>query len=178
MTLDHKNLITEYEAALLTGMSPRLLKWLCSHAPKSGSNRKLSFVKDAGSLRYYDKAELLEFNAWLEAPWPSNKGKRPSIPAGVKKEIKVEANGECALCKGSRDVCEAAHIEPVVSSKNNHPRNLIWLCANHHTTFDKGLYECHPDDRDIVRTQKKCSGFMQRSNGRYRAKTWLADCFL
>ena len=68
-------------------MSPRLLKWLCSHAPKSGSNRKLSLAKEDGTLRYYDRAELCEFNAWLEAPWPFKKGKHSGIPAGIKNEI-------------------------------------------------------------------------------------------
>lgn len=156
-------LLTEYEAASLTGMSPRLLKWLTSYAPKHGSKRKLKLAKKLGDLRYYEKSELLQFNAWLEAPWPAENGKRPRIPAGIKDEIEIEANGECALCKRAKDVCEAAHIEPVALSRNNHPRNLIWLCANHHTTFDKDLYECYPGERDIVRAQKKILAYFART---------------
>lgn len=177
-TSDNPELLTEYEAALLTGMSPRLLKWLCSYAPKSGNNRKLILAKKVGKLRYYTRAELLDFNAWLDAPWPSEKGKRPSIPSGIKKEIKIESNGECALCQGSKDVCEAAHIEPVASSKNNHPRNLIWLCSNHHTKFDKGLYECHPKDRDIIRTQKKMFAYYAKIQWEMQSKSMVGGLLL
>ena len=40
-----KNLISEYKAAVLTAMSPVLLRWLTTHAPKHGIKRKLKVEK-------------------------------------------------------------------------------------------------------------------------------------
>src|SRR5690606_12605760 len=60
---------------------------------------------------------------------------RPNIPAGIKKEIKKESGGKCAICGFGEG--EYAHIDPVSNSKNNHPHNLIYLCPNCHTAYDK-----------------------------------------
>jgi len=133
-------IINQYEAAALTGLSPALLAWLTSHAPKPGDKRKLKFVKKEKGIYYFDRDELTAFNAWLKAPWPQKDGKRPRIPDGIRVEVMTEANGACAICHGHKDACEAAHLDPVAMSKNNHPENLIWLCSSHHTVFDKGLY--------------------------------------
>jgi hypothetical protein len=40
-----KKKLSEYEAACVTGMSPELLRWLTSNAPKSGIKRKLKVAK-------------------------------------------------------------------------------------------------------------------------------------
>jgi DnaJ-class molecular chaperone len=81
---------------------------------------------------------LDDYNEWFKAPWPSKEGTRPGLPGELREEIRVEANLECALCKTSGQTGEAAHIDPIKTSKNNHPHTLIWLCANHHTKFDNG----------------------------------------
>jgi hypothetical protein len=127
-----------YRAAALTGLSPTLLLWLTSYAPKAGDPRKLTIAKKEGNTIHFRKSELLDFDAWLRKPWPAKTGARPNLPAGIKTEIKAEANAQCAMCHGHADSCEAAHVDPVAQSKNNHPHNLIWLCANHHTKFDNG----------------------------------------
>ncbi len=150
-----KVVINQYEAASLTAMSPDLLKWLTSYAPKHGVDRKLPVAKKEDGQHFYDRAELLAFDAWLKKPWPRKDGKRPGIPTGIMQEIKREANGSCVVCYGHKDTCEAAHIDPVSKSDNNHPENLIWLCANHHTAFDKGLFGPKEENREFVVAAKE-----------------------
>jgi hypothetical protein len=114
-----KKVCTEYEAACITGMSPDLLRWLTSYAPKSGNGRKLKVVKTEGDIYFFEEEELLDFNQWLKKPWPHKDGKRPPVPEGIRQEIIREANGECAICHGHKDTCEAAHLDPVHKSFNS-----------------------------------------------------------
>jgi hypothetical protein len=132
-------LLNQYQAAAAVGLSPKLLDWLTSYAPKAGDKRKLKVAKKAGDELFFDEQELRDFDVWLRAPWPRNGNARPPVPVGIKDEIVEEAGGSCAICHKHENSCEAAHIEPVAKGNNNHPHNLIWLCANHHTSFDKGL---------------------------------------
>jgi hypothetical protein len=46
-----KKILTEYEAAVATGMSPELLRWLTKNPPKQGLSRVLKVEKiDNGLL--------------------------------------------------------------------------------------------------------------------------------
>jgi len=131
-----KDLISEYEAAQLVKISPTLLRWFTSYDAK-GDGRKLDFEDNAG-VYFYEKKKLLDFNANLQSPWtkpPS--GTRPNIPKGIQQEIKTEAYFTCPVCH--TNVGEIAHIEPVCTTLNNHPHNLIFLCPNHHTVYDFGF---------------------------------------
>jgi hypothetical protein len=129
-------------AALLVRMSPDLLRWFTEHAPKKGSARKLPFVKRTG-LYFYRRKDLEAFDTFLRQPWPHTPGNRPPVPVGIRREIRLEAHSGCAVCHHGNDG-EAAHIVAVASSLNNHPENLIWLCPNHHTRYDKG-HKLHVD---------------------------------
>jgi len=131
--------ISVSEAALLVGMSPELLSWFTSYAPKYNDSRKLCVARKIEGVLFFKKSELINFNKWLSEPWPHLEGKRPHIPGKVRDEISREVGTVCAICHGNSNACEAAHIEPVAQGKNNHPHNLIWLCANHHTQYDKGV---------------------------------------
>ncbi len=149
-----KQLCSEYEAACITGMSPELLRWLTSHAPKSGVDRKLKTeIRD--ETYFFEVEELKEFDAWLKMAWPKKDGKRPNVPSAIRREIINEANGECAICHGHKDTCEAAHLDPVHKSNNNHPENLLWLCANHHTTYDDGLFGPNDENAEFVLAFKR-----------------------
>lgn len=128
--------LTEIDAAIAVGMSPRLLRWFTSYAPKHGSDRKLPCRK-AGGEYFYEKSELHAFDNFLREPWPSGNAQRPAIPAGILDEIKSEAYFQCAICPHGNDG-EAAHIEAVAESHCNHPENLLWTCPNHHTAYDHG----------------------------------------
>lgn len=144
-----------FGAAVLVDMSPELLKWFTSYAPKSGDPRKLATAGKADSVTLFDQDDLIDFSRWLAEPWPTKGNSRPPIPTGIVREIKNESAGQCALCKTNGDSCEAAHIEPVSQSENNHPHNLIWLCANHHTKFDKGHLGPKKKDAQFVRDFKR-----------------------
>jgi hypothetical protein len=143
--------ITITEAAMLVDMSPELLNWFTTHAPKSGDNTKLPVSKHVEGMPMFKKSELVDFNKWLATPWPAPKGKRPSIPTKVRDEIIKEASKLCAFCHEHPGSCEAAHIDAVAHSKNNHPHNLIWLCASHHTAYDKGVLGPHPENVDFIK---------------------------
>jgi DnaJ-class molecular chaperone len=145
-------LINEYEAALLTNMSPTLLRWLTTYAPKK-DKVKLNFIEKNG-LYFYNKTELLNFDRHLNSPWQKPpKGQRPRIPDGIKVEIKTEAHFCCPICHSNNN-CEIAHIKPVAKSLNNHPHNLIFLCPNHHSEYDYG-YRFNNVNEDIINHFKK-----------------------
>jgi hypothetical protein len=153
--MSKKKLCTEYEAACITGMSPELLRWLTTNAPKSGISRKLKVAKEQGDTFFFEQDELLGFNDWLKAPWPRKDGKRPHVPTAIRREIINEANGECAICHGHKDTCEAAHLDPVHKSLNNHPENLLWLCSNHHTAYDGGVFGPDEENAEFVVSFKR-----------------------
>lgn len=150
MATNRQKLLNQYEAAALVGLSPDLLGWLTSYAPKAGVARKLKKAKETDGVMFFTEDELLSFNEWLKTPWPRKNGNRPPIPKGIRNEIKVEANGECAICNGHKDTCEAAHLDPVAKSNNNHPENLLWLCANHHTAYDDGMFGPDSENAEFV----------------------------
>lgn len=126
-----------FEAAVKLRMSPEMLKWFTIYPAKQGNKRLLKISRKHGSTFFFSEGELISFDKYLLEPWPSELGKRPPIPAGVEKEIKTETFFQCAVCHSHADSCEMAHIRPVATSQCNHPHNLIYLCANHHTKFDK-----------------------------------------
>ncbi|MFL5356269.1 zinc finger domain-containing protein [Archangium sp.] len=127
--------VNKYKAAALVRMSPQLLEWFSTHAPKSGHSRKLEYTKGADGDLLFEPEKLKNFSAYLAEPWPAKPGKRPDVPTGVEQEIKEEAAFKCVIC--DRPGGQFAHIDPVHNSKNNHPHNLIYLCPNDHDDFDK-----------------------------------------
>ena len=150
----NSNILDQYEAAALLCMSPELLVFLTTHQVKSKDKRKLRVSREERGVVYFDKTELDSYNAWLKAPWPAKAGARPGLPTAIRQEVRLEANLECALCKTSGQTGEAAHIDPVKTSKNNHPHNLIWLCANHHTKFDNGCLGPKGASNEVVAALK------------------------
>jgi hypothetical protein len=152
--MSQPKLLNEYKAAAKVGLSPTLLGWLAKYSPKQGNPRKLKIEKKKGVL-FVDEEELLDFNEWLKLPWPQKDGKRPPVPSGIREEIKTEANGECAICQSHKDTCEAAHLDPVANSKNNHPENLLWLCSNHHIAYDDGLFGPDHENAEFVCSFKR-----------------------
>ena len=117
------NILNEFEAAILLRMSPELLRWFTSFAPKYHETRKLKYIENRCGILYFSKEDLLDFNKYLSLPWPSiSFDKRPSIPEGIEYEIKSETKFKCAICNYTFG--EIAHIDPVHNSKSNHPHNL------------------------------------------------------
>jgi DnaJ-class molecular chaperone len=158
-----QKLLSEYEAAAMVGMSPKLLRWFTSRAPKSGDPRKLKIAKEKNGVIFFEQQDLLSFNEWLRLPWPHKTGKRPNIPVGIREEIKIEANGACAICNTNGDTCEAAHLDPVSKTKCNHPEGLLNLCANHHKKYDDGRYGPDEENAEFVKGFKTMLHYHKRS---------------
>lgn len=156
------NLLNEYQAAALIGISPELLRYLANHQVKWKDNRKLIVAKNVDGTLFFEEDELKSYDNWLRAPWPAKDNKRPGLPDAIREEIKLEANLECALCKSSGEAGEAAHIDPVATSRSNHPHNLIWLCANHHTKFDNGCFGPKGADNEVVAALKQALHHFKR----------------
>jgi DnaJ-class molecular chaperone len=157
-----KTLLDEFRAAVFIGMSPQLLRYLTGHHVKWKAARILSVAEKVHDILYFEENELKEYDDWLRSPWPCSKGKRPPLPDAIREEIRQEANAECAICKSSGQAGEAAHIIPVATSKNNHPHNLIWLCANHHTKLDNGSFGPKGAENEIILSLKRALHHFQR----------------
>jgi len=130
--------INEYEAAIEFGFSPELLRWFTKNPIID--EEKLPF-KEVDGLYFFRILDLHKINKKMLGKWPlPAKGTRPTIPAGIKREIKEEAQFSCPVCH--RPQGELAHIRPVSKTYCNHPNNLIFLCPNHHSEYDYGyIYE-------------------------------------
>lgn len=63
---------------------------------------------------------------------------RPAIPNELKRLVLVEAGHRCAIPTCEQTTLEVAHIEPWSKTKSHEFHNLIALCPNCHTRFDKG----------------------------------------
>lgn len=117
------------EACHRLRITPTLLKWFASYAPKS-DGRKLR-QQSGGN---FDAAELNAFDAHLCAAWSSK-----NVPAGIEVELYVEACGHCGLCGNPCEKLEMAHIERKnveVLHYFQHPKNLIPLCGSCHNRYD------------------------------------------
>lgn len=71
---------------------------------------------------------------------------REKIPENVKRRLYAESIGKCMNPKchkdlfiGDGDIVERAHIHPYCETKDNSFENLIILCPNCHTEYDKIL---------------------------------------
>lgn len=148
--------ITEFEGAVFVKMSPDLLRWCTIYAPKN-DGVKLKYEEKDG-VYYYSKKGLGKFSVHLQSPWakPTN-GARPTIPLGIKTEIKKEAEHRCPVCRTNAG--ELAHIDPVSLTFNNHPHNLIYLCPNHHTYYDYGHKYNNVEKQEIKDYKKSLLNF-------------------
>ena len=127
-------MINEYEAAVEYGFSPDLLRWLTENAVVDGV--KLPF-NEKHKVYYFSRKDLDELDSKMSGKWPlSSKGKRPHVPEGIANEIKRESYCCCPICH--RNQGEVAHINAVAKTLCNHPKNLIFLCPNHHSEYDLG----------------------------------------
>lgn len=63
---------------------------------------------------------------------------RPPIPTELKRRILVEAGHRCAIPTCRAFTVEIAHITPWAQKQAHEYENLIALCPNCHTRFDRG----------------------------------------
>ena len=76
--------------------------------------------------------------------------KRPSIPAGLKRQVYTEAGHRCAIptCRGTSSL-EIHHIKPWSEVKEHKFENLILLCAVCHGRCTKG--EIQTKDMEVYK---------------------------
>ncbi len=161
-----KKLINEYEAALRFDLSPTLLRWITSNGVVD--KIKISY-EERNEVYYYDQNELARLNQKMEGKWPkTTKGKRPNIPEGIKREIKHEARSSCPVCNKSHG--EIAHVDCVSATHCNHPKNLIFLCPDHHTEYDNARIPTNID-RDEVLILKEGLKIFQRQIWKIQGNT-------
>jgi DnaJ-class molecular chaperone len=160
-------LIHKIDAAIKLGISMELLESFISRCPKPHENVKLQTHKMAKGEILIDEDELLRFQNYLNNPWPlPPKGTRPNIPKAIIDDIKAESSYACAIC-GDMNNGEIAHIEAVADTYNNSPDNLIYLCPNHHTQYDKGFKIKNNLTVDEVRAAKRMKRLTRRRMMRY-----------
>src|SRR4051812_48640268 len=63
---------------------------------------------------------------------------RPPIPASLKRQVLIEAGHRCAIPTCKQTTTEIAHIIQWAKVKNHEFDNLIALCPNCHSRYDKG----------------------------------------
>lgn len=63
---------------------------------------------------------------------------RPPIPTKIRRQVLLEAGHRCAIPTCRMTTIEVAHIVPYSNVKEHKFENLIALCPNCHTRFDKG----------------------------------------
>src|ERR1700761_5508529 len=84
---------------------------------------------------------------------------RPAIPADLKRRIYMEAGHRCAIPTCRATPIEIAHIVPWSDVQEHKFENLIALCPNCHTRYDK-----HEIDQPSMRGYKANLGII---SGRY-----------
>ena len=67
---------------------------------------------------------------------------RPKVPADLKRAVLLEAGHRCAIPTCRHPTTEVAHIIPYFKIKKHEFHNLIALCPNCHTRFEKGEIDC------------------------------------
>ncbi|MBT9559388.1 MAG: HNH endonuclease [Myxococcales bacterium] len=133
------------EACYHLRITTNLLKWFTQYSPKC-DERKLQLETDGS----FDLAELNAFATYLHDAWDSR-----DVPAGVARELLVEAGGQCGLCLAPCETFETAHIERKdieLRYYSQHPQNLILLCPNCHRRYDNKLLGSVTPD--VVRAAK------------------------
>lgn len=96
---------------------------------------------------------------------------RPPIPRPLERQVLIEAGHRCAIPTCKQPTTVIAHIVPWVQVKEHTFDNLIALCPNCHTRYDKGEI-----DRKAMRMYKRNLSIL---NGRYgeleqRVLRWAA----
>lgn len=66
-----------------------------------------------------------------------DQGNSRYIPAEIRRDVLVEAGHACAIPTCQYPATEFAHIEPFSKVKRHDASNIIALCPNHHSQFDR-----------------------------------------
>lgn len=77
-----------------------------------------------------------------------------------RKIIMKKYNNLCSITgETSKEILEAAHIQPYISEESNHPQNGILLRVDIHRLFDLGLIAVNTDYKILVSSHLKSSNY-------------------
>lgn len=125
--------------------------WLCLHDSK---NR--AALRDVLISRYFPefRKKLIATSANATASVLKEQETTYEVSgrsSGFRKIVVQVYEHQCAACglrirlPGGHTVVDAAHIIPFAESQDDHPRNGIALCKNHHWAMDRSLIAPNPD---------------------------------
>jgi putative restriction endonuclease len=129
-----------------------------------------SFPKEVVKLKYFNEAD--EIAAWLGA---TSSATVPftlvSGAANRKTSLRKDRKGQsafrnevlanygyqcCVTSEGLVELLEAAHIQPFIDDRSNHPQNGLCLRVDLHRLFDEGLISI--SERNTLVTSEKLVG--------------------
>jgi hypothetical protein len=156
------DIISIHETSIILGLPEFLIRDFVSY---EFNGRKLACVHKNPLEYIFELSEVDEFREHLDKPWPGTDRIPP--PDFIRRYLKYESQGCCALCRNAKPNYEYAHIRPWPSSRCNNPHNLLHLCLDCHRSYGNDakllggvkeeslrriqlvdlslLYECGPD---------------------------------
>ena len=107
------------------------------------------------------------------------------IDENVKRRLYAESMGycmnpncRCNLFAGTGDIIEKAHIDPYCKTADNSFENLVLLCPNCHTNFDKNNAFTPQEILSWKKTrQEELKNFFENNASKYDA-IWVNVCSL
>lgn len=131
-------LLDPVAAAIRLGVTPELLFHYASRNTRTTLRTFRLASRTVGGRTLFSEPDLDAFDERLSEPRSEPGARRVDCEAAVTAHLRVEAGGGCARC-GRGVAVENAHIEPYSSSRSNHHRNVVRLCAVCHAEYDRGL---------------------------------------
>jgi len=124
------NVISIHEASIILGLPEFLIRDFVAY---EFNGRKLGRAKTDPSAYQFELSEVNDFRKHLDAPWAGTDRREP--PVYVKRYLKYESKGKCALCREEKPNYEYAHIRPWPESRCNSPHNVLHLCLDCHRSY-------------------------------------------
>lgn len=119
------------EASVLLGLPAFLIRDMVSY---KFNERKLE--AKTTDPHVFDHQVLQSYADHLSSKWPGTG--RIDVPDWIERFLTWEAGGKCALCRVAKPNYENAHIVDWARTRSHHPKNLVRLCLDCHTSHGKG----------------------------------------
>ena len=133
LELASDSFLTPLQAACHLGITAELL-----FAYTAGMKAKPSRLEttEKGGKTFFQRDVLDKFDRYLDEPWTTKGGPRPSVPVCIENHLRAESGNQCTRCWTGQGV-ETAHIEAWADSRSHHHHNLIRLCRLCHAAYDQ-----------------------------------------
>jgi putative restriction endonuclease len=116
-------------------------------------------LRDVLISRYFPQHRNVLLHTQMATPVTKEDEAEYQVPgrsAGFRRIVVQVYEHQCAACglrlrrPDGSTIVDAAHIIPFSESQNDHPRNGLALCKNHHWAMDRSLIAPSPDHLWIV----------------------------